>query len=219
MNFKNMDVKPSSNSGGEASTMYVIPTSWLTAEGTPVDTTTLTPTNVDVADMAALTAIATPANGDTANVVSNGNFYKYVLADTAWVRISPVINNDDFTYALGKGFLKVETTQDKNDYSSEVSTEKDVTGKKLKPVFAIPGHGVDQLEFEKLLTTTPVVILRVSNDGEIIQYGSMQSPVSVSTKEFQKGQDTLNYKGIVYEAEAWQASPIHYMGSISVYTV
>jgi hypothetical protein len=210
MNLRNLDKKPSSNSGGVTAFAYFAPEANIISSGKPTDTTILVVDNT-FADIATRNA-SSPTSGDTCYVTSEGIHYEYITS--GWKRASPVINNHSFGFDSGKGFFKIATTQDKAGFEFEVPTEDDVTGKYLKPIFAVPGHGVDQLEFERLVTTTPGVLIIITNDGEKLQFGSVENPVTIKTKELNQGQKAMDYKGIVYEATASQSSIIHYTGDL-----
>ncbi len=211
MKLKHLDTKPINNSGGSAAFVYFATVASILSGGIPVDTTG-TPTHT-VTDIAARNSLTTPASGATCLVESEGLWYEFV--GSAWERASPVINNHPFVFDSGVGFFKIGTSADKAGFEFEVPTEDDVTGKYLKPIFAVPGHGVNQLEFEKLVTTSPGVMILISNDGEKFQYGSVDNPVTVKVKELNEGQKAMDWKGIVYEVSAAQSSKVHYMADIS----
>jgi hypothetical protein len=215
MEFKQMDSAPSTLSGGIAKYVHFVPASDILTSGLPVDTN-LAPTKGIVADMAALALLTGMVNTDTAYVTAEKDTYEYVLATTEWKRASPVVNNQSFTFAAGKGFIKVLISQDKFASEFEVPTEDDVTGKELKPVIAVPGHDEFRLEFERLLTTNPGVFLIESGDGELFQYGTASNPATTKVKEMTEGQKSMDWKGILYQLTASQPSKIHYKGGIEL---
>lgn len=223
MRLKNLPKNFLTNTGGDKDVLFLCPIAWIDAEAKPVDTALLIEGDNDVPgeyevfanEAARDTAIAAPSGGETVYLTNRGIFQRYITS--AWVRISPVLISQAHTAITGKGFLRIEVTKDKNSEEVETPEELDVTGKVFKPRFALPTHSIDNLEFERMLNQYKFIMMRPNNDGEIIQYGTVESPVDIRVVEMPKGAMPTEYKGMIFEATYYGSSIIHYQSTIPLH--
>lgn len=220
LQLKHQKTKPANNAGSFRAGVFLAAVDQIDVEGVPVRISQLlagTDYTVEADESARDTTYSAPSGGERVYVESLGQYQEYDSNASAWVRISEAIINDTHTFTnASDGFIEVTATQDKSTGENELPTEDDVTGKILRTRFGRPGWTVDNLEFEKMLNEHGWIVVRVTKEGDMIQYGNSQDPCEVKVMEQPVGENATGYKGMIYEAKYEGNNIVHYKGALTL---
>ena len=166
-----------------------------------------------VADAAALAAISSPTQGDTAYQQDTEQFWYY--DGTAWVDYSSdniIPGTHTFTGGTD-GFRTIASTMAKTRVEGAGSDDHDVTGVLYQLFFSVPGNYEEQDGFKNNILGKKLIVLVRDTNGKVIQYGTEFSPASIKLASQMTGQVSNEYKGADFVLEAYDKA--FYNGTIT----
>lgn len=134
-----------------------------------------------------------------------GNYNHALLEDTYWKVVGSTGNHvklngnlsivDTHVMASGKKFTSIEAQYRSPEQAAEGSKEYQVTGEDVMVPFKVAGNVEENVAEMLKMVARPVIIHIEDNDGNIIQYGDVNSPAYIMNGKSTTGKVANEFKG------------------------